>query len=287
MAAARGADRPRRHALGVAAGGADRPDPGRGAAVGRLGAGDRTGVQLHERHHPPLLHGRAGARRSAPWSGIGAMSLWRRRSGRELAGRIAAAAACWSAPCGRTYCSTGRRLAAVAALGRAAGHHRRGLVLAGRHCPAGAPGSRWRRGARGWRWGCAAGPGAGRRAPAGGVRAGHRQHHAHRRDPERGAATAGVRRPARRPGRLPPGRGPAAASRRDGWADRAAGGGRRRRCARRHRRRGRRPRRDSAAQDRRARAGPADRAGPAGPAAGPLRLGGGAGGAGGLGGDTR
>ena len=62
LAAARGADLAGRHGLGVAPGGADRPDEGRGAAVGRLGDGDRAGVQLHERHHPPLLHGRAGAR---------------------------------------------------------------------------------------------------------------------------------------------------------------------------------------------------------------------------------
>ena len=66
LAAARGADLAGRHALGVTAGRADRPDPGRGAAVGRLGAGDRPGVQLHERHHPPLLHGCPRARHRRP-----------------------------------------------------------------------------------------------------------------------------------------------------------------------------------------------------------------------------
>ena len=66
LAAARGADLAGRHAVGVAPGGADRQDPGRGAAVGRLGAGDRPGVQLHERHHPPLLHGRPRARHRRP-----------------------------------------------------------------------------------------------------------------------------------------------------------------------------------------------------------------------------
>ena len=34
--------------------------PGRPAAVGRLAGGDGRGVQLHGRHHPPVLHGRAG-----------------------------------------------------------------------------------------------------------------------------------------------------------------------------------------------------------------------------------
>ena len=48
--------------MGVAPGRAYRPDPGGGAAVGRLGPGDRPGVQLHERHHPPLLHGCSRAR---------------------------------------------------------------------------------------------------------------------------------------------------------------------------------------------------------------------------------
>ena len=61
LAAARGADLAGRDAVGVAAGHADRPDEGRGAAVGRLGDRHRAGVQLHERHHPPVLHGGAGA----------------------------------------------------------------------------------------------------------------------------------------------------------------------------------------------------------------------------------
>ena len=55
-------DRPGGHAVGVAARQADRPHPGRGAAVGRLAAGHRAGVQLHVRHHPPVLHGRPGPR---------------------------------------------------------------------------------------------------------------------------------------------------------------------------------------------------------------------------------
>ncbi len=36
--------------------------PGRGAAVGWLADRHRAGVQLHERHHPSVLHGRAGPR---------------------------------------------------------------------------------------------------------------------------------------------------------------------------------------------------------------------------------
>ena len=39
---------------------ADRPGPGRGAAVGRLADRHRAGLQLHERHHPPVLHGGPG-----------------------------------------------------------------------------------------------------------------------------------------------------------------------------------------------------------------------------------
>ena len=51
-------DLPRGHAVGVPAGGPHGPDPRRGPAVGRLAAVHRPGVQLHERHHPPVLHGR-------------------------------------------------------------------------------------------------------------------------------------------------------------------------------------------------------------------------------------
>ena len=63
VAAAGGADRVRRargrHVAPVR--GRDRVSRG-GAAVGRLDAGDRAGLQLHERHDAPVLHGRAGAR---------------------------------------------------------------------------------------------------------------------------------------------------------------------------------------------------------------------------------
>ena len=52
---------PGRAGLGVLAGTTHRPDPGRRAAVGRLAARYRAGVQLHGRHHPPVLHGRAGS----------------------------------------------------------------------------------------------------------------------------------------------------------------------------------------------------------------------------------
>ncbi len=38
------------------------PDPRGGPAVGRLADRHRPDVQLHERHHPPVLHGGAGAR---------------------------------------------------------------------------------------------------------------------------------------------------------------------------------------------------------------------------------
>ena len=57
--------RPGRAGLAVLAVPPDRQDPGRRPAVGRLAGGDRRGVQLHVRHHPPVLHGgpRAGDRR--------------------------------------------------------------------------------------------------------------------------------------------------------------------------------------------------------------------------------
>ena len=60
LAAARRADHAGRPGVAAAAGPADRPDPRRGPALGRLAAADRAGVQLHVRHHPPVLHGRAG-----------------------------------------------------------------------------------------------------------------------------------------------------------------------------------------------------------------------------------
>ena len=47
---------------------AHRPAPGRAGALGRLAARHRGDVQLHGRDLPRLLHGRAGARRSARWS---------------------------------------------------------------------------------------------------------------------------------------------------------------------------------------------------------------------------
>ena len=37
-----------------------------GVGLGRLGAGDGPGVQLHERHHSPLLQGRPRARHRRP-----------------------------------------------------------------------------------------------------------------------------------------------------------------------------------------------------------------------------
>ena len=66
---------------------AHRPGAGRPAAVGRLAAGDRRGVQLHGRHRPPVLHGR-------PRSGD-------RRAGRDLGGRAVGAA---GAPGSRAWC---------------------------------------------------------------------------------------------------------------------------------------------------------------------------------------
>ena len=58
---------------GVSRGGAPRTDPPRAAAdhLGRLAGGHRGGVQLHERHRAPVLHGGARTRR--------------RRTGRESA----------------------------------------------------------------------------------------------------------------------------------------------------------------------------------------------------------
>ena len=146
LAAARGADLAGRHAMGVAPGCADRPDPGGGAAVGRLGAGDRPGVQLHERHHPPLLHGRPRARhrrvdrhrRDGPVAGAA-------RAGRAYGGDsgIAASAGWAYVLLNRTpnWMPWLRWVLVVAGVAAAV------LVLAG-HRLAGAGG----RGAGAWRW---------------------------------------------------------------------------------------------------------------------------------------
>ena len=205
LAAARGADLAGRLGLGVAPRGADRPDPGRGAAVGRLGAGDRPGVQLHERHHAPLLHGRAGARHRRPGGyrgdGLVAAAV---RSG-ALAGRIAAAAgvlasAVWAyilldrTPDWLPWLRWVVLVAGVAAAG---------LVLAGpalaRLMRSRGGGWRWRQRHSAWPWW----PGW----PGQRVRAGHGGHRSYRRDPERRAGLGRLwRRPgrrSRRPGRLP------------------------------------------------------------------------------------
>ena len=109
-----------------------RPDPGRGPAVGRLAAVHRAGVQLHERHHPPVLHGRArpGDRRAdrhrARWQ------LWRARHG--WPGRIAAAVAVGvTGGLGVRAAGPDAVLAAVAALGDrcSPGWPRAAAILAG------------------------------------------------------------------------------------------------------------------------------------------------------------
>ena len=206
LAAARGADLAGRHGLGVAPCGADRPDPGRGAAVGRLGAGDRPGVQLHERHHPPLLHGRAGARHRRPGGyrgdGLVAGAARIRAAGRADRGRRRRPG---QRRMGVHPARPDAGLAAVAALGGAGrGRGRRGPG-AGR--PGAGPAGAVTPGAAGTGGG-AARPGPGSRAGrAGGVRAGHRGHRPHRRDPERRAGLGRLRRRtgrrSRRPGRLP------------------------------------------------------------------------------------
>ena len=191
LAAARRADLAGRDGLGVAPGGADRPDPGRGAAVGRLGARHRPGVQLHARHHPPLLHGgaRARHRRARRRRGDGALA-GRRRLGSWPRPRGRPARGAGRADRGRRWASchhlVGLRaarpdagLAAVAALGdrgagaaAAAGAGPALLARLSWRCrplaprAAGAGGSAAR-----------AGPG-GRARRAGGVRAGHGEHHA-------------------------------------------------------------------------------------------------------------
>ena len=79
---------------------ADRPDPGRAAALGRLAAGHRAGLLLHGGHHPPLLHGRAGAGdRRRRWRSRG-RELWRGRrsswSRRIVLAAMIAATGVWS-----------------------------------------------------------------------------------------------------------------------------------------------------------------------------------------------
>ena len=67
MAATRRGDLPRRRRGGNQAGAANRSDPCSRVHLGWLAAGHGGGVQLHERHRAPLLHGGAGPgdRRSA------------------------------------------------------------------------------------------------------------------------------------------------------------------------------------------------------------------------------
>ena len=74
--------------------------------VGRVAAGYRGGLQLHAGHHPPLLHGRAGAgdrragrRRRHLAPAVRVVRRWAGRSPRS---------ACSSPGSGRTSCSSGR-----------------------------------------------------------------------------------------------------------------------------------------------------------------------------------
>ena len=66
VAVARRPDRPGRRRRRPVAGAADRPDPGRLPAVGRLADGDRRRVQLQQRRDPHLLHRRPGPGRRRP-----------------------------------------------------------------------------------------------------------------------------------------------------------------------------------------------------------------------------
>ena len=88
LAAARGADRPCGGYLVHPAYGAYRNRPRRTAAVGRLAAGDRRGVQLHGRHGAPVLHGGAGARDRGAGRDLGARSCGR-------AGNSSCRGSCW------------------------------------------------------------------------------------------------------------------------------------------------------------------------------------------------
>ena len=89
-------------------------------AVGRLAAGDRARLQPRQGNHPSVLHGRARARRSVPWSA----------SARRACGGCAATGASGAARghrrhdggAGSSCCSTAPRLAALASLR----HPRRG-----------------------------------------------------------------------------------------------------------------------------------------------------------------
>ena len=106
LAAAGRADRPGRRAVVHPARAAHRPRPRRPAAVGRLAAGHRRRLQLHGRHHSPVLHRRAGA--------------GDRRAGGDRGARS---------------CGGGRELLAAAgrAGGHAGGHRRLGVRPAGPH----------------------------------------------------------------------------------------------------------------------------------------------------------
>ena len=190
-------DLPRGHAVGVPPGRPHRPDPRRGPAVGRLAAVHRPRVQLHERHHPPVLHGRPRTGDRRP-----------RQRGRD--GAVGAAAGVVRPPGGHG----GRRgdglvglraaqpvgvVAPVAPLGHHPGRCRRGGVDPGRppagragRVPPGRPGGRPRRAAAAR----AGGRSGGGRAGGGARRAGRVRHrrggdHAHRVDPECGTADHG------------------------------------------------------------------------------------------------
>ena len=144
MAAAGGPDLCGRGVCDHAARPANGPDPRRADSLGWLAGHHRGGVQLHERHRPPLLHGgaRAGHRRGDRDRGNAVVAAPLRHPGRDGAGRHRRGQ---RHPRGRVVGAKRRVAAVVAGGGRRRGSRGGSTAAGGRPVDDGGQPVRWPR----------------------------------------------------------------------------------------------------------------------------------------------